>query len=121
MSSGAYQTAKSIQSLESRLGSSRVKKARKVKQKTTWRQRLRNWLNKDIDELDVYIPQDQETAHLSSEGMRFNVHWASGGYVVETKQYDKKNDQVNNHLYVITKDKDIGHEIGKIITMESLR
>ena len=107
----------------STLGSNRVRKARKVKQKLTWRQRLRKWFNKDlknIDEPEVYIPQDV-SAHLDSEGMRFNVHWASGGYVVETKQYDKKNDRVNNHLYVITKDKDIGHEIGKIITMESLR
>ena len=103
------------------LGSNRVRKARKVKQKTTWRQRIRNWLNKDLDDRDFAEIAQDIPAHLDSEGMRFNVHWASGGYVIETKHYDKKNDRVNNHLYIITKDKDLGHEIGKIITMENLR
>lgn len=104
------------------LGSNRVKKARKVKQKTTWRQRLRNWLNKDIDE-DCYIPQDMvvEEASLSSEGMRFQLYRASGGYVVETRHYDRRNDRNENKMYVITEDQDVGQAIGKIITMESLR
>ena len=106
------------------LGSSRVRKARKVKQKLTWRQRLRKWFNKDledIDEADAYIPQDIETARLSSDGMRFQLYRASGGYVVETRSYDHRNDRSDTKMYVITEDQDVGHEIGKIITMESLR
>ena len=73
--SGAYITgAKQAQTL----GSNRVRKARKVKQKTTWRQRLREWLNKDIDD-ENYIPQDMvvEEAGLSSDGMRFHLYRAS--------------------------------------------
>jgi hypothetical protein len=118
--SGAYITgAKQAQTL----GSNRVRKARKVKQKTIWRQRLRNWLNKDIDEPDVYIPQDMvvEEAGLSSEGMRFQLYRASGGYVVETRYYDRKADRNENRMYVITEDQDVENAIGKIITMESLR
>jgi hypothetical protein len=117
--SGAYITgAKQAQTL----GSNTVRKARKVKQKTTWRQRLREWLNKDIDE-DCYIPQDMvvEEAGLSSDGMRFQLYRASGGYVVETRHYDRRNDRNENKMYVITEDQDVGHAIGKIITMESLR
>ena len=104
------------------LGSNRVRKARKVKQKLTWRQRLRNWLNKDIDD-ENYIPQDMvvEEAGLSSDGMRFHLYRASGGYVVETRHYDRRNDRNENKMYVITEDQDVGHAIGKIITMESLR
>jgi hypothetical protein len=120
MSSGYITGAKQAQTL----GSNRVRKARKVKQKLTWRQRLRKWFNKDltnIDEPDAYIPQDIETARFSSEGMRFQLYRASGGYVIETRHYDQKNDRNHINMYVITKDKDLGHELGKIITMESLR
>ena len=118
MSSGYITGAKQAQTL----GSNRVRKARKVKQKTTWRQRLRNWLNKDIDE-GTCIPQDMvvEEASLGSEGMRFQLYRASGGYVVETRHYDRRTDRNENKMYVITEDQDVGHAIGKIITMESLR
>jgi hypothetical protein len=93
-----------------------------VKQKLSWRQRLRNWLNKDIDD-ENYIPQNVvvEEASLSSEGMRFQLYRASGGYVIETRYYDRKTDRNENKMYVITEDQDVGHAIGKIITMESLR
>ena len=105
------------------LGSSRVRKARKVKQKTTWRQRLREWFNKDLEDADIAdIQQDViETARFSSDGMRFQLYRASGGYVVETRSYDHRNDRSDTKMYVITEDQDVGHEIGKIITMESLR
>jgi hypothetical protein len=107
---------------EQTLGSNRVRKARKVKQKISWRQRLRNWLNKDIDD-DSYIPQDivVEESSLSSEGMRFQLYRASGGYVIETRYYDRRTDRNENKMYVITEDQDVGQAIGKIITMESLR
>jgi hypothetical protein len=53
--------------------------------------------------------------------MRFEVHKASGGFVIETRFYDRKSDMHHNKIYVITEDKDLGTEIGKIITMESMR
>jgi hypothetical protein len=49
------------------------------------------------------------------------VYKANGGVVVETKRYDMRKDEDRNSLYVITEDKDLGEEIGKIITMENLR
>jgi len=103
------------------LGSNRVRKMRKVKQKISWRQRLRNWLNKDIDDSAECVVQDIEPASLSSDGMRFQLYRASGGYVIETRIYDHRNDRHDTKMYVITEDQDVGHEIGKIITMESLR
>jgi hypothetical protein len=118
--SGAYITgAKQAQTL----GSNRVKKARKVKQKTTWRQRLRNWFNKDLEDKDFadLVAQDVEPSGLSSEGMRFQLYRASGGYVVETRYYDNKQDRHFHKLHIINDDQDVGHAIGKIITMESLR
>jgi hypothetical protein len=116
----AYQTAKSIQRLEQTLGSNRIRKARKVKQKTTWKQRFRQWLYSDNDDTSD-IPQAIEADKLSSDGMRFHLYRASGGYVVETRQYDRKNDRSINNLYIINDGDDVGEKMGKIITMESLR
>ena len=53
--------------------------------------------------------------------IQFTVYNASGGRVVETRKYDRHKDRHSNGLYVITSDQDFGHEIDKIITMESLR
>jgi hypothetical protein len=49
------------------------------------------------------------------------VYRADGGFVVETRQYDRKRDENNISLHVITDDRDLGQEIGKIITYQNLR
>jgi len=104
------------------LGSNKIRKARKVKQKLSWKQRFRNWLNGDYDSDLPEVGQDiSPSDSVSSEGMRFQLYRASGGYVVETRYYDQKNDRNYNKLYIIRDDQDVGEEIGKIITMESLR
>jgi hypothetical protein len=119
--SNIYATVGSIQRLETSLG--RQRKVRKVKEKLTWRQRLRNWFNKDLEDSDMpeLCMQDVEPSGLGGEGMRFQLYRASGGYVVETRYYDQKNDRNLHKLYIVQEDEDVGHAIGKIITMESLR
>lgn len=104
-------------------GSTRIRKARKVKQKLTWRQRLRKWFNKDLELLDSpeLVVQDIEPSGLGGEGMRFQLYRAAGGYVVETRYYDNKQDRHFHKLHIINEDQDVGNAIGKIITMESLR
>lgn len=57
----------------------------------------------------------------SERSIRFTVHSANGGRVVETYRYDRRKDQNTCGLYVITNDQDFGKEIDKIITMESLK
>ena len=101
----------------------RIKRVREMKQKLTWRQRLRNWFYKDLEDSDMpeLAVQDITSSELSSEGMRFQLYRASGGYVVETRYYDQKNDRNLHKLYIVQEDEDVGHAIGKIITMESLR
>ncbi len=58
---------------------------------------------------------------IDSNSLNFKIFKASGGTVLETTSYDRKTDRHSNSLYVITDDKDLGKEIGKIITLESLR
>lgn len=57
----------------------------------------------------------------SCNGMNFTVYRASGGHVIETRKYDRKRDTNDHGLHIITDDKDLGEEIGRIITFEQLR
>ena len=60
---------------------------------------------------------------LQSEekSIRFSVYNANGGRIVETRKIDPTRDRELTGLYVITSDQDFGHEIDKIITLESLK
>jgi hypothetical protein len=95
----------------------------KVKRtKMTFRQRLRNWLFEEKESADEYgqdiaVSEDR----FNSDGMRLQVYKGSGGFVVEVRNYDRKRDENKNSMYIITDEKDLGNELGKIITMESMR
>jgi hypothetical protein len=90
--------------------------------KLTFKQKIRNWLMNDgEDQADEYIPQDIEGSRLDSNGMRLQIYKASGGYVVETRSYDRRKDENLNTMHVITEGQDLGNELGKIVMMEALR
>jgi hypothetical protein len=76
-----------------------------------------NRLSSSISTLSIGPPSIDQP----ERAIQFTVYVANGGRVVETRRYDKKTDRNTNGLYVITNDADFGHEIDKIITMESLR
>ena len=87
--------------------------------KLTFKQRIINWLKDDDDA--VYSVDRSIESGIDSNGIRFHLYKASGGYVVETRFYDENTDRNKNKLYVITDEKELGDELAKIITMESLR
>lgn len=58
---------------------------------------------------------------LDSPSVRFKMFKASGGTIIETTIYNERNDQHIHGLYVLSNDKDLGAEISKILTMESLK
>jgi hypothetical protein len=121
----AYATAKS-----SMIGTSRglaIKKSRKKyeeeKMKRTLKQRFKDWLfdENQLHQIDG-ISVDEDSIQLSRDkSIRFEIHTASGGRVVQTRRYDSQKDRHIENLYVITSDMDFGREIDKIITMEALR
>jgi hypothetical protein len=123
--SGGYAVASTAKIPRIR-GANQIKRARYTVEdkpmKLTFKQRIRKWLLADDNEL-VSMEQDSyvEADKLSSEGMRFTLYKASGGFVIETRAYDRRKDENVNSMYVITDEKDLGEELGKIITMESLR
>ena len=58
---------------------------------------------------------------FDSNGMNFTVNKANGGYVIQFSQYDRRTDRTDMKLHIITDDKDLGEELGKIISFEALR
>ena len=95
----------------------------KEKKMGWFKKTIKNWLN---DETELYPAKQtnmsvQDSYSIESQGINFNIHKASGGFIVETRNYDIKTDRRDKKLYVITEDVDLGVEIGKIITMECLR
>jgi hypothetical protein len=84
------------------------------------KRQLRNWINDDelISMRDLAIPSVEEP---DGACIRFKVFRANGGTVVQTDQYDRKTDRQHNSLHVIVDGQDLGKELGRIITFESLR
>jgi hypothetical protein len=122
--SGGYAVASTAKVPRIRSGN-KVKRVRYTKEKPmklTFKQRIRNWLMSDDDEAELsYHSMSVEESRLDSDGMRLQVYKASGGFVVEVRKYDRRDDENRNSMYVINNDKDLGEEMGKIITMECMK
>ena len=58
---------------------------------------------------------------LRSQSTNFALYNANGGTVVELRSYNESTDRNNTVLYVISSDKDLGQELGHIVTMEALK
>lgn len=93
--------------------------------------KVRNWLAKETEKEDcvstgmakagTYIGSPSLYNRLDAPGINFRICKATGGYVVETSSYDINTDRSRSNLHIITDEQDIGHEIGKILTMETLK
>ena len=81
---------------------------------------LVTWSLSERHQKDIQI-SDREEIRISATGIRFEVYRANGGTVIETRRNDRRTGDSLFELHVIAGDQDIGEEIGKIITMESLK
>jgi hypothetical protein len=123
--SGGYAVASTAKIPRIR-GANQIKRARSIVEerpmKLTFKQKIRNWLmNDDADYSNQLISVDSEGPNIQSQGFRLNVYSASGGTIIETTKYDRQKDDHRHSLHVVTDDKELGEELAKIITMESLR
>ena len=57
----------------------------------------------------------------SDDGLNITVRKAIGGKIVTFRHYDHKTDRTNHKLYVVPDDLDFDKELGKMITLESMR
>ena len=128
--SGGYAVAsqsKPYRAIPRIIGANKIKRSRQYLEerpmKLTIKQRIRNWLMNDNDEAEYgnAISIDEEGPNIQTQSFRLNVYSAGGGTIIETTKYDRQRDDHRHSLHIVTDDKDLGEELSKIITMESLR
>lgn len=119
MGTGPYISNSKMSSAIPQPYSSVSRKEKKALMKISLKQRFRNWLMDSGEEAsqDICVTEDK----LSSDGMRMQIYRASGGFVVETRGYDRQKDRSLTSMHVITEDQDLGDALGKIVMMEALR
>jgi hypothetical protein len=90
--------------------------------------KLRDWVNSAQDVPEPAQWANQATAVLKSrsdidseDGLSITVRSAIGGRIVTFRHYDRKTDRSNFKLYIVPEDQDFERELGKMITMESMR
>lgn len=54
-------------------------------------------------------------------GLNMRVYKAIGGRIISFSHYDRRTDRENRSVYIITDEQDFERELGKIITIESMR
>jgi hypothetical protein len=89
------------------------------------------WENKDmLDEQDIYVNKIRgakmqlsvaEDSTSWEDGLRINVKKVIGGFIVSFRSYDRKTDRNNERHYIITDDQEFEKELGKMITLESMK
>jgi hypothetical protein len=90
--------------------------------------KLRDWVNsaQDVPEPDRWSNRATATLKSSSDidsedGLSITVRNAIGGRIVTFRHYDRKTDRSNHRLYIVPEGQDFERELGKMITMESMR
>ncbi len=86
------------------------------------------WDNRDIADVaetsrlnSAKYPQVEEDVAPWNDGLRITVKKMIGGFVVSFRYYDCKTDRHDDRAYIITDEQDFNAELGKMITMESMR
>jgi hypothetical protein len=121
MATGQYNITSSKQSALPRAYPTVTRKEKKALMKISLKQRFRNWIMDSGNETEVGQDICVQEDKLSSDGMRLQIYKAAGGFVVETRGYDRQRDRHLNSMHVITEDQDLGEALGKIVMMEALR
>ena len=67
------------------------------------------------------ISRGLSTAIDSDEGLNIQVRTAIGGKIVSFRHYDHKSDRSYWKTYIIPEELDFERELGKMITLESMR
>ncbi len=82
---------------------------------------LRNWINNvEVEPKPQLVSVTDDNPDME-KSLNLRVWFANGGKVVQTHRYDRVKDRNNTSMYVITDDQNLGRELEKIITMDSLR
>ena len=96
-----------------------------------WFYKKAKWAWENKDEIESSIPINKlkgagmqlAVAEDSGweDGLPINVKKVIGGFVVSFRNYDRKTDRNSERHYIITDDQEFEKELGKFITLESMR
>ena len=92
--------------------------------KFVWRW-IRSRINHCDDDQDLPMATVSKARRVSDietdTGLSIQVQPAIGGKIVSFRHYDHKTDRHYNKTYIIPEDMDFERELGKMITLESMR
>jgi hypothetical protein len=97
-----------------------------------WFYRKAKWAWDNRDEIEADVPHSITKAGRANQliavedeswgdGLRINIKKMIGGYVVSFRCYDRVRDRSDERHYIITDTQDFERELGKIITLESMK
>ena len=86
------------------------------------RQRIRDWLfREDNDAFGAQPSRLISGSESDDDGLTIQVRSAIGGRIVSFRHYDNKLDRRYNKTYIVPEDHDFERELGRMITLESMR
>ena len=93
-----------------------------------WFARKCKWAWENRDEIELVAASSSAKSRAIEldetgweDGLRINIKKMIGGSVVSFRTYDRRTDRSESRHYIITDEQDFNAELGKIITMESMR
>jgi hypothetical protein len=66
------------------------------------------------------IAAERDNFHNPRKSLNFFVYYANGGMIVEIRTFDKKREEWDNQLYIVTEDQDLSEFLSRIITVQML-
>lgn len=84
------------------------------------KRKIRRWLDDSI-EVACEPALVRQSNSVDIDGLSFNVMRASGGVIVQTRQYDRKTDRNLYNTHIITDDEPLAERVGQIVSLELLR
>lgn len=94
-------------------------KQRRRKTKMSFKQKLRNWLYDDSNEVPMAIERDENDLR-EEQSINFSVIPAAGGRIVQVRVYDHRTDRNSNKLHIITPDENLAESLAQILQIEQL-
>jgi len=94
---------------------------------------MRKWLGNWLVRIMRQSQEDESVPALNSvtkvsrahvdmdDGLNITVRNAIGGRIVSFRHYNHKTDQNTYKVYIVPEDQDFERELGKMITLESMR
>jgi len=86
---------------------------------------LRNWLLNEEPELEAKLSRGIGAVSAvgtdDDEGLNIHVRSAIGGRIVRFRHYDRRADRNYHKVYIVPEDQDFERELGRMITLESMR